>query len=143
MGRSGWVERTELDAGEPPSAGQFDPYLTQPDGQRHRVTTPGSLAALDTAHDRGVVVAAHVQFGRLQGEVSEISVPGDPLPFVKLEAPLADRDEVIGQEGVQAAGVGVQLGVVERLLEFADVGYHVVILSPDPRHTRAALARAA
>jgi hypothetical protein len=37
----------------------------------------------------------------------------------------------------------VQLGVVERLLEFADVGYHLVILSPDPRHARAALARAA
>jgi hypothetical protein len=132
MGRSGWVERTELDAGQPPSAGQFDPYLTEPDGQRHRVTTPGGLAALDTADDRGVVVAAHVQFGRLQGPVSEISVPGDPLPFVKLEAPLADRDEVIGQEGAQAAGVGVQLGVVERLLEFADVGYHLVILSPGP-----------
>lgn len=143
MGRSGWVERTELDAREPPSAGQLDPYLTQPDGQRHRVTTPGGPAALDTAHDRGVVVAAHVQFGRLQGEVREISVPGDPLPFVKLEAPLTDRDEVIGQEGVQAVGVGVQLGVVERLLEFADVGYHLVILSPDPRHARAALARAA
>jgi hypothetical protein len=61
--------------------------------------------------------------------VSEVSVSLDPLPFVKLEAPLADRDEVIRQQGVQAIGVGVQLGVVEGLSELADVGCHVVILS--------------
>ncbi|WP_243422625.1 hypothetical protein [Micromonospora globispora] len=53
----------------------------------------------------------------------------DPLPFVKLEAPLADGHEVIRQQGVQAIGIGVQLGVVEGLSELADVGCHVVILS--------------
>jgi hypothetical protein len=39
----------------------------------------------------------------------------DPLPRVELEAALADGQEIVGEQGREPVGIGMQLGVVGRV----------------------------
>jgi hypothetical protein len=70
-----------------------------------------------------MVVAAHLEFCRGQGQIGEVSVPVDPLLFAKQVAPLADGLEVIGEQSVQAIGVGVKFSVAELLVKIAEVSW--------------------
>jgi hypothetical protein len=96
-GGSACADGAELDGDEQPSVRLLNPDLAEPDGQRHLLAVLGCAAVVGASHDGGRAVVPYVQLGGLEGQVTEVAVPVDPLSFSELVALLADGQEVIGE----------------------------------------------
>jgi hypothetical protein len=66
----------------------------------------------------------YVHLRRLEGKVAEVAEPVDPFPLAELVAPLADGQEIVGEQSVKPASIAAQLGVVEGPLELKNVVCH-------------------